>query len=185
MQSETSVLFYAETNILQKHETPDGFSLRKATRCENIANLEELRKFCDKFIQYKNSVERGTYKIRLWFDTIIDFTYDEPNLSPRKIRMEGDKFSFLVSATNKLFYIEDALKMFKNPNILKWDEKYILHPMCVQSFDGKNIRLRPLTERDTVVRQSDFGQIWPIQTNQTPIQLINILNQNVKQGIIK
>lgn len=179
---ESSVIFYAETNILQK--TTDGNSLRKSTRCENVTNLRELQNFCDTSIQHKNNIDRGTYKIRLWFDTIITCHCDDLNIPPRKVRMEGDHFSFMMSSTNKLLYIEDAKKLFPNSDILQLDDKYILHPLCVQNFDGQKIKLRPLNDKDIVV-DKNLHQLWPIQTNLPPTQLVDILNRNANKGIAR
>ena len=177
MQSNRSVVFYAETNLLQK--SADGNSLRKSTQCENVANFDDLRKFCNKFIKYQNNVNRGTYKIRLWFDTIINWTYDDLNIPPRKVRLEGDRFSFIVSATNKLLYIEDVIKIFQNSDMLQLDEKYVLHPICIQNFDGQKIKLRPLNDHDIVV-DKNLHQLWPIATKRPPERLVNMLNQNTK-----
>ena len=178
MQTERSVLFFAETTTLQTQISGRDVSIKPAGVRENIANLDGLIKFCNGFKKF--SLDKSTYKICLGMDVLVK-TINDLSIQPPVMRMNGDRYSFIVSTSGKLLFVDDLPNIFDGLKLSEQPDPYTPCPIYLKTFDGHDAHWRILTDKDTVV-DTNLNQIWPITTKKPPIKIIEMLNKTAENS---
>ena len=172
MNLQRSVQYFAETNILTLNKKAKDGSYKETGIRWNVSDIDALHNFCNDLPKHYD-INKGTYKICFGTDIIVRDTDTNSIIG----QTQGDRFSFILSTTDNLLYVEDIKNFFKDVDPYESAGADILSPIYLISFNGVNVRWKPLSDKQTVV-DKNLRQIWPVKTGEIPPILLNALGQN-------
>ena len=184
MDLRTRVVFHLSTNMIAESYTPNGRFVGPHQYDTTIKNLDGFRNFLTLFTGAvtlgRQYIDKATYLIIVERRVIVS---DEADRVQFKFMTFPDKpMSVILSTTGELLYaggIEPLLRP-KNPNFyMEKDKLSGGRPIYLESFDGYDVKYRPLTQDDTnddIVIDSELNHLWGKSTE----PLINMLSKTTE-----
>ena len=187
MDLQTKVVFRLTTDIVSENYTPNGrFVGTFGHYAPSVANLDEFRKFIASFTNMARlAVDKGTYCIKIQRNVIVSDQDDRVYF--KSMTFPDKELSVILSTTDKLLYssgIESLLQPKAPDFYMKKDNISGGQPIYLESFDGHDVKYRPLTQNgviNDIVVDTNLNQIWPVATGKPPVDLINLLSKTTEK----
>ena len=190
MDLKTKVVFYLGTEIVSENYTANGrFVGTHEYHAPTVTNLDEFRKFIVNFTNMARlgrlDVNKATYNIKIARNVIV--SDEDDRVCFKSMTFPDKKMSIILSTTDKLIYASDIETLLKpkNPDFYMGKDNISNgQPIYLESFDGHDVKYRPLTQNGTlndIVVDTNLNQIWPVATGKPPIDLINLLSKTTEK----
>jgi hypothetical protein len=190
MDLQTKVVFNLTVEIVSANYTSNGRFVGTHEHCAPIINnMDEFRNFIANFTTMVKSgrlmVDKTTYNIKLKRNVIVSDQDDR--VSFKSVTFPDKEISIILSTTDKLLYAGDIEKLLKpiNPDFYMGKDTISGgKPIYLESFDGHDVKYRPLTQNgviNDVVIDTNLNQIWPVATGKPPIALVELISKTTEK----